>query len=159
MSWRTDKRWSDRFLNEIKREIAVHLISEPPMEEDAERNTDLMVLKLDSVRIGCRVRKNRYLSQYGKEFTIRAGRPSGMKTELTKIIEGWGDYLFYGFSNKEETRLEQWILGDLKAFRVYLFREMASGRTSWKQKDNVDNSSSFVCFEYSRIPNFVIAGG
>ena len=98
--WQKDKRWSDRFLPEIKRILGEHLISEPPIEEDAERNTDLMVLRLDAVRIGCRVRKYEYLKQYGDEFTIRAGRPTGAKTELTKIIEGWGNYFFYGFSDE-----------------------------------------------------------
>ena len=51
-NWKTDKRWSDRFLPEIKGIIGAHLITEPPFEEDAERNTDLMVLRLDAIRIG-----------------------------------------------------------------------------------------------------------
>ena len=42
-NWKNDKRWSDRFLPEIKGIIGTHLITEPPYEEDAERNTDLMV--------------------------------------------------------------------------------------------------------------------
>ena len=60
-------------------------------KEDAERNTDLIVLKLDAVRIACRVRNHEYITRYGDEFTIRAERPSGVKTELAKIIDGWGD--------------------------------------------------------------------
>ena len=51
-NWKNDKRWSDRFLPEIKGIIGTHLITEPPYEEDAERNTDLMVLRLDAIRIG-----------------------------------------------------------------------------------------------------------
>jgi hypothetical protein len=69
-----DKRWSDRFLPEIMGILGKHLISEPPVEEDAERNTDLMVLRLEAIRIGCRIRKHKYLDKYGDEFTIRAGR-------------------------------------------------------------------------------------
>jgi hypothetical protein len=103
--WQADKRWSDKFLRDIKRILGEHLIGEPPMEEDAERNTDLIVLRMDAVRIGCRVRKHKYRDSYQDEFTIRAGRPSGVKTELAKIIEGWGDYFFYGFSNEDETGL------------------------------------------------------
>lgn len=91
-SWKTDKRWSDRFLPEIKAIIGTHLITEPPFEEDAERNTDLMVLRLDAIRIGCRVRKFKFSDTYPDEFTIRTVRPSGAQTELGKIIEGWGDY-------------------------------------------------------------------
>lgn len=157
-NWQDDKRWSDRFLPEIKQILGLHLIGEPPIEEDSERNTDLMVLKLDSVRIACRIRKNKFLDRYGNQFTIRAGRPSGIKTELTKIIEGWGDYFFYGFSDKEETVLEKWILGDLKALRLFIMRELAASRNPWiENKNNKDNSSSFVAFTYDTIPFFIIA--
>lgn len=155
--WQKDKRWSDRFLPQIKRILGEHLIGEPPMEEDAERNTDLIVLRLNAVRIGCRVRKFEYLAKYGDEFTIRAGRPSGAKTELTKIIEGWGDYFFYGFSDKEERTLVKWILGDLKALRLFINRQLFSGNKQWIGQNNHDNSSSFVCFKYSTISGFLVA--
>ncbi|MDR1574143.1 MAG: hypothetical protein LBS24_07525, partial [Clostridiales Family XIII bacterium] len=121
--WREDKRWSDKFLPQIKRILGECLITEPPIEEDIERNTDLIVLRLDSVRIACRVRKHKYLARYGNEFTVRAGRPSGAKTELTKIIEGFGDYFFYGFADENETELAKWLIGDLRAFRIYFQRE------------------------------------
>jgi hypothetical protein len=159
--WKADKRWSDRFLTEIKSILGIYLISEPPHEEDAERNTDLMVLRLDAVRIGCRVRKHQYASKYGDEFTIRAGRPSGTKTELTKIIEGWGDYFFYGFSDAEETNLHSWILCDLKVFRIWYMRKLAAlpaGHVPGIGKKNTDASSTFVAFNINDFPeNFVIA--
>ena len=158
-NWQQDKRWSDRFLPEIKRILGEYLISEPPLEEDMERNTDLMVLRLDAVRIGCRIRKHDYIEKYGDEFTIRAGRPSGIKTELTKIIEGWGDYFFYGFSDRQEERLAQWILGDLKSFRVYFNRYLMQnkGQIPGFGKTNLDNSSDFRAFKFREIPGFVIA--
>jgi len=83
VGWETDKKWSDRYLPEIKSILGRCLIAEPPIEEDQERNTDLMVLRLDAVRIGCRIRKAGYLEKYGDEFTIRTSRPSGAKTELS----------------------------------------------------------------------------
>ena len=158
--WKQDKRWSDRFLPEMKRILGEHLIGEPPVEEDAERNTDLMVLKMDAVRIGCRVRKYEYLARYGNEFTIRAGRPSGAKTELTKIIEGWGDYFLYGFCDEREERLCQWFLGDMKVFRLWFNRQLAGnkGRRPGSGKSNNDGSSSFLAFAIPDLPNsFVIA--
>ena len=155
--WEQQKQWSDRFLPEIKRILGEQLISEPPIEEDAEHNTDLMVLRLDAIRIACRIRKYDYLKNYGNEFTIRAGLPSGVKTELTKIIEGWGDYFFYGFSDPDEVFLIQWILGDLKAFRVWFNRELI--RLKYMpgiKQNNHDNSSFFYAFPID-IPNFIIA--
>jgi len=160
IGWKKDKKWSDAFIPEIKQILGLYLIGEPPVEEDQERNTDLMVLKMDAVRVGCRIRKNSYLNMYGGEFTIRAGRPSGVKTELTKVIEGWGDYFFYGFCNAEESALCSWFLGDLKVFRLFLMRSFAKKATPWKNKNNTDNSSSFMAFETSSLPKeFIIATG
>lgn len=162
-NWKEDKRWSDRFLPQIKRILGEHLIGEPPVEEDAERNTDLIVLRLDAVRIACRVRKNKYLHYTDKsgsardQFTIRSGRPSGVKTELTKIVEGWGDYFFYGFSNPEETKLDHWLLGDLKALRLFINRQLAQHKHPWWERKNADGSSDFCVFNHASIPNFVVA--
>jgi hypothetical protein len=155
LDWKTDKRWSDKFLTEIKGALGVHLIGEPPVEEDTERNTDLMVLRMKAVRIAVRIRKNGYLHSYGSEFTIRVGRPSGIKTELTKVIEGWGDYFFYGFSDAEDCRLARWTLADLKVFRrTYnqMVLDSSPGMMPGTHKRNVDGSSSFVSFRWSEFP-------
>jgi len=158
--WKNDKKWSDQFLPEIKQILGLHLIGEPPFEEDQERNTDLIVLKMEAVRIGCRIRRNNYLAKYGNEFTIRAGRPSGVKTELTKIIEGWGNYFFYGFSDKAEDSLEKWLLGDLNVFRLWFNQQLFRNKGAMPgiNKNNTDNSSSFISFEIDKMPNnFTVA--
>ena len=157
--WKQDKKWSDRFLSEIKRILGENLISEPPIEEDVERNTDLITLRLDVVRIGCRVRKHAYLDKYGDEFTIRGKRLSNATTELAKIMEGWGDYFLYGFSDAHETRLEKWILGDLNAFRQYFAQHFMGnkGEMLGNEERNKDSSSSFYAFRYDDIPGFVVA--
>lgn len=151
---RNDKRWSDKFIHRITELIAPALLVEAPFEEDAERNTDLIVLKMDSVRIGCRIRRYQYLKDYGNEFTIRSGRPSGVKTELTKIIEGWGDLFFYGFSNEDETDIAKWFLGDMKVFRLWFNRYMLEheGKIPGSGKDNQDNSSNFRAFKLTALP-------
>lgn len=156
--WKDDKAWADRFMHQIKGIIGQSLICEPPVEEDRERNTDLRVLRMDGVRIGCRVRH--YDQQrYAGEFTIRASRPSGNKTELTKIIEGWGDYFFYGFANSEDTAVEKWIVGDLSAFRIWHSRELyrMKGCMPGMPKPNKDGSSAFRVFNSFSIPGFVVA--
>jgi len=155
--WERQKQWSDKFLPEIKRILGEYLIAEPPIEEDAERNTDLTVLRLDAIRIGCRIRRYKYVEAFGNEFTIRSGRTSGIKTELTKIIEGWGDYFFYGFADSTETKLCQWILGDLKVLRLYINRNLYQHKVPWTENYNWDNSSSFVSFRHGEIPGFLVA--
>lgn len=157
--WRQDKRWSDRFIPEIKSILGIHLIGEPPVEEDQERNTDLMVLRMEVLRIGCRIRRPGYLEQYGGEFTIRAGRPSGAKTELTKIIEGWGDYFFNAHAGRDE-RLKAWWLADLKVFRLWFNEQLWKGERPWHLKSNRDGSSNFLIFKWCDMPaDFIAATG
>ena len=160
--WRKDKQWSDQFLPEIKSILGQHLISEPSEVEDQKRNTDLMILRVDATRVGCRVRStfNKWgenqLNKYGSQFTIRAGRPSNHKTELTKIVEGWGNYFFYGFG--QEGSLDMWFLCDLNVFRLWYNKQLYSGVHPGIYNNNKDNSSYFLAFEWSWFPdNFIIA--
>ena len=158
--WELDKRWSDKFLPEIKQLLGLHLIGEPPQEEDAERNTDLIVLKMEPLRIACRIRRNSYYQNlnYRNEITIREGRPSGVKTELAKIIEGWGDYFFYGFSCPLEKNLVLWRLCDLKIFRLWFMQQLAKNKTiPGMSRQNKDGSSSLRVFNVETIPGFVFA--
>jgi hypothetical protein len=118
--------------------------------------TDLIVLELKAVRIACRIRKDKYREKYGHEFTIRSFRKSGNKTELAKIVEGWGDYIFYGFADDEG--LTQWFIGDLKAFRLWFTSEaIKNGVRPGMEKSNGDESSDFLAFEKDAIPNFIIS--
>lgn len=154
--WKKDKRWSDQFLPEIKSILGMYLISEPAIEEDQERNTDLTVLTLTPFRIGCRVRKIFYLKDYSDEFTIRVSRPSGQKTELSKIVEGWGDYFFYGFG--EEEILHKWTLCNLNVFRLWYNTQLYHGIHPGEFGKNKDGSSNFLAFKWIDIPdNFIIA--
>jgi|TARA_R100001530_G_scaffold133139_1_gene106231 hypothetical protein len=158
-NWKPDKNWSDKFLPEIKSILGSYLIGEPEPDEDAQRNTDLIVLKMEAVRIGCRIRRYKFLASYGEEFTIRSSRPSGMKTELAKIIEGWGDYFFYGFSNQEETCLAAYFLGDMNVFRLWFNSRIVrdKGCIPAINKANTDNSSGFYIFRVADLPaNFII---
>lgn len=155
--WKSDKLWSDRFIPMIKPILGTHLIGEASREEDAERNTDLIVLRMEAVRIGCRIRRFDAFEKYSDEFTIRASRPSGNKTELAKIVEGWGDYFFYGFSNYEEDGLEFWALADLKVFRTSFMANIWEMNYP-KKIPNKDGGSEFYAFRWDEFPaRFVVA--
>lgn len=159
--WQKDKRWSDRFIPEISSHLGRYLITEPAVIEDQERNTDLMVLGMGSVRVACRIRKYNYATRYGNQFTIRSSRPSNAKTELRKVVEGFGDYIFYGFSNESETELHKWFIGNLNVFRGWWTDQLykAEARTApGISKQNADNSSGFAAFSLSDMPDgFVVA--
>lgn len=155
-----DKRWSDKFLPEIKSILGGCLISEAPITDDREKNTDLIVLTMAPFRIACRVRKHSYFARYPGQFTIRASRPTGTKTELAKIVEGWGDYLFYGFADDADSSLHAWGLGSLNVFRLWFNTQIVKnhGALPGDERSNGDESSKFRVFEWSDIwKDFVIA--
>ena len=160
MNWKDNKEWSDQFMPEIKKILGLYLIGEANEEEDSRRNTDLIVLTMAAVRIGCRVRRYGYAKKYGDEFTIRASLPTGTKTELAKIIEGWGDYFFYGHSDEGYMNLAAWALCDLNVFRLWFnaFIVRNKGRIPGMLQSNGDADSNFRAFRFSDLPNdFVIA--
>jgi hypothetical protein len=153
----TDYQWGRGFLPELKRIAGEHLIGEAPEEDDRERATDLIVLRLDAVRIACRVRRHEYVG-YADEFTLRSGRPSGKKTELRKIVAGWGDYLLYGFAAADECRLAQWCLGDLSVFREWRADKQArTHREPGTERTNADGTR-FRAYRLAELPaGFVVA--
>ena len=156
--WEKDKKWSDKYLKEIKQHLGEYLICEPTdFSEDRDRNTDLTILEIKAIRVACRIRKDIYREKYGNEFTIRSDRPTGKETELTKIIKGWGDYIFYGFANDEN--LTQWFIGDLHAFRIWHSRELVKNKGGLPgfTHSNFDGSSDFRVYKKNTIPNFIIA--
>jgi len=159
IQWESDKRWADRFIPEIKRILAEMLIDEAPLEEDVKHNTDLIVLRNNNNRIACRVRRYSYI-QYSDEFTIRYSRQSGAKTEFGKLIEGWGDYLFYGISDKECKYLTCWFVGDLRVFRRWLMIQLYRGPENYMpgiEKRNPDQSSTFRVFQKKEMPpDFIV---
>lgn len=159
MSFESDFSWQRKFIPEIKRVLGEHLIGEAPAEEDMEHNTDLVVLRLEAVRVACRIRRNDKIAKYGSQFTIRTSRPSGRQTELAKVLSGWGDYIFYGFGSATDDFLCRWLLGDLKVFRLWHANELA--RTKQKPgiaKSNHDGSSDFAAYEIANLPaDFMVA--
>lgn len=153
MSWRAGKKWSDKFIPEIKAILGVNLMCEPHVSEDQERNTDLIVMNMESCRIACRVRSYQYLENYGSEFTIRA-RNGSSKTEIHKVLDGWGDYIFYGFADANEKRLARWFIGDLNIFRKN--HNALMGETI----PNFDGRTALTAYRVDALPReFVVAWG
>ena len=157
-AYEANRNWSDRFIPHIKQLVGPHLLDTAPILEDQQRNTDLIVLRMRDTRIACRVRKAGYASRYPCDITLRATTPSGGRTELRKVIEGWGDLMFYGFAADDYSdQIDRWILGDLNAFRGWVhFEVVRLGVMPGVLKDNGDGTT-FRAFNYRDIPNFVLA--
>lgn len=164
MPFDRDFDWQRALIPQIKRVCANYLIGEAPVQEDMERNTDLIVLRLDPIRVACRLRRYDYLLRrgaqgpYADQFTIRSGRPSGVRTELQKVLSGWGDYLFYGFASSDGGELAAWVLGDLSVFRLWHHQELARRKRPWTNETNGDGSSTFCAYRLCDLPpEFVVS--
>jgi len=112
-------------------------------------------LKLDGIRVGVRIRtfENYYFRyNYRNEFTVRSDLPSGTKTELAKILEGWGDYFFYGFGDTGG-KLPAWVLLNLTVFRSWFHDYVATnGVEPGVEIPNKDGSSAFRAFTLGDCP-------
>lgn len=152
--------WSQRFVKEISHIVGGQLLTPATFEDDTERATDFMVFNGEQVRVAARMRRHRYLRSYGDEFTIRAYLPSGAKTELRKVIEGWGTHIFYGFADEDERRIAQWFLGDLRVFRGWYSTQLSKldkGRLPGMPVPNPDNTEGRA-FRLEDLPDdFIIA--
>lgn len=122
-----NRAWSDRFLPHIKAVVGQRLLEASPDPLDWHAATDLMMLDARDLRIAARVRRHGYARQFPFDFAIRSRLPSGAPTELGKIVNGHGDWMFYGHSNAAGTGLDAWWLIDLRAFRAGLIRKTRNG--------------------------------
>ena len=122
-----NRHWSDQFIPEICRIVGAHLLEVAPEPLDLHHATDLMTFLGRDLRIAARVRRHGYAGRYPYDFTIRSRVGSGATTELAKIVNGEGDWLFYGHANASETGFDLWWLLDLRAFRAGLIRQAANG--------------------------------
>lgn len=153
MSYCEDRRrWSDKFIPHIKAIVGPMLLEPTSFEVDTEQAADLIIFQARDMRIAARVRRNQYVQRYPHEFTIRSVS-NGNKTELQKIVDGWGDWMFYGFVNADETDFERWYVVDLNAFRADLIRRRKDIRHG---KNTNGDGTGFAWFDIRTLSECVI---
>ncbi|MEP5761143.1 MAG: hypothetical protein ABJ327_17875 [Litoreibacter sp.] len=148
----TNRNWSDRFLPDIKRLVGAHLLETAPDPQDHFNATDLMMLDARDMRVAARVRRPGFASRYPNEFTIRSKVASGAETELSKIVNGKGDWMFYGHANASQTGIEQWSLIDLRAFRAGLIRQAQNGFPLRMGERRNPDGTRFKWFDMASFP-------
>ena len=116
------RQFSDRQLNRAKALLGLVLFTAANNDEDINRNTDLMLRQPGGHRISHRMRSSEYFERYPMDFLIRCHRSMTNRTEIHKLMAGWGDYLFFCFANEDNTNFLQWFVGDLNILREYIFR-------------------------------------
>lgn len=115
---------------------------EATLKEDQEYGFDA-VLSFPDVKIPIRIRKNEYLKFM--DLTIRSKYGNGSKTEIHKIMEGFGDFYFYGWSDetnlkKQNNKIVTYMILDLN-----IFRNTILDRPTFKDKANGDGTY-FNCY-------------
>ncbi len=151
MSYGSDRRWSDAFIPAIKHIVGPLLLEESSLEVDTQQAADLVILNARDKKIAARVRRHGYANSYGYEFTIRSKRDSGAKTELEKIVDGFGDWLFYGHADENGMDISRWMVVDLAYWRAALIRRKAP----YKKQSNGDGTH-FVAFDVRELPSDVL---
>jgi len=159
MSYETNRQWSDGFIPAIRQIVGPHLIGVAPEVEDTQRATDLMILTARDVRIAARMRRPGYAQRFPYDFTIRSHRDDGCKTEMQKMIEGYGDWMFYGHGNYDGSSVDAFLLIDLAVWRSALIRRGYSA--GWvglaSRRSNGDGTHFFVFDVREFPPEMVIA--
>lgn len=115
-----------------------------------------MTFESGTLTIAARARHHKYLKRYPFDVTIRASRPSGTKTELDKILEGWCRFSFYSFFDPKTPQVFplRWVIYDLDKFRAKCANDPAWVR-GWTRKANEDGSSEFVAFNILKCPELI----
>lgn len=140
-SYQENRQWSDTMIPQIKQIVGPYLLGVADFEHDTKQATDLMILTARDMRIAARVRRPGFADRYPNEFTIRASRSSGYETELSKIVNGWGDWLFYGHADGGN-QIINWMLICLHAFRAALIRNAMNG-TQLKITEKANGDGTF----------------
>jgi len=146
-----DWSFSDRFLPSIRKIVGPRLLETASLEVDRNHATDLVVMRAKNLMIACRVRRPNFGAAFVNQFTVRSNRGSGMKTELDKIIEGYGDWMLYGFAEDDHSEaLAHWSLIDLHAFRAHLIKSPDVLKTG---EHTLAEGTSFRWFDLRSFPN------
>lgn len=154
-AYRIDRGWSDLMCDEIRRIVGPYLLRPTTFELDTKYAADFFVFTAKDMTIAARVRRPGYAARYQFDFTLRSRRDNGAKTELSKVIDGWGDWFFYGHATEDNT-IDGWRLIDLQVFRATLIRRrklLSKGR----EKNNGDGTH-FMAFDIREFPENLIIG-
>ena len=146
--WLDDKGWADGYHEAI--EMAVRTVAPDILdikvvaaddESDRLRATDYVVIA-STGDIACRIRRSTY--SY-RDWTIRSKRPSGMRTELAKLREGWCRWYLYAWA-EDDTTFRDWVIIDLDAVRESRILD-----TPRQEIWNHDDSSAFIAISVNEL--------
>lgn len=154
MNYSENRLWSDRFIPDIKKIIGPLLLGESTFEVDTKEATDLVIMHTRDLHIAARVRRYGFSDKYPFDFTIRSRSKNGQKTELSKIVDGMADWMFYGHADFNNKSISRWMVLNLDSFRAALIRKQVNIPREIPNSDG----TKFVTFDVMKFPeNLIIA--
>lgn len=147
--YKTDREWSDRYIPAIREIVGPMLLVPSSDLIDKTQAADLIILKARDMTVAARIRRPGYFDKYPFDFTIRSQRDSGAETEITKIINGFGDWMLYGHAAESNDSIAKWMLIDLDALRASLIRN-PYGRSRLESQQSNRDGTHFVAFDVSK---------
>jgi hypothetical protein len=157
-SWKKDHAWAQQFVPHISQILGEAFVTEASLEQDMHENTDLL-FQVKGESIAVRMRNVKEWAPFNRrnEWTIRTSRPSGMTTEVEKLLYGWGDYYFYGWGDDRDKRVKAYTILYLKPVRPWLWRNVSRlMQCQGQAQRNKDGSSSFLAINLDELPTTAI---
>ena len=152
-----NKDWSEVFSLEILRYLEAFLypykFEKGTLEEDRHQCCDFKAVGYELI-IASRMRDYKFYQKFSNDITISTKPSLDGKSELYKIMEGYGDYYFYGFATLDNLNILSWKIYDLNIFRSWAFK---SAREGTLPSENTD--FHFIPFNTSLIPKIIVAYG
>jgi hypothetical protein len=146
---------------EFKKLGKVVKVKQSSVEQDTKQNIDMLVYIKDvaePIQVSCRVRGLNYFNdRFKDDFSIRI-KMNGKFTELSKILEGKGQFILYGFvGNVNEDKdylVRYYTIYDFDVFRTHVYDLIIAGR--FEEKKNTDGVSSVAFFNSKNFPREII---
>lgn len=156
--WQEDQAFANKFIADCQQLLGLACIQVADMDEDRHHNTDLM-FEVGYKRFPVRIRRGQQRLAFNRrnEVTFRYSRPSGVETELSKLLNGWGDCCLYGWGDEAQGRVVAYTLLDLHKMRGWLCQHaLANHALPGRIQHDRDGSSSFIAFCLDCMPADII---
>lgn len=135
-------QWQSRFADQVVRIIAPYLIQVSRPHVDKNENGDFEISFPKNGTVGCRLRTPE-CAKYAGDVTFRTRSKYGGRTEINKVIEGYGDFFFYGHVNDDDV-IWHWYLLDFASLRAIFIRKP---RLLHKEQKANPDGTMFIPFD------------
>lgn len=160
-----DYNYTSQFESQIKWIINNTFLNvdNAPLYRDLNEVTDYTIslsLATGDKSVGVRIRSNRFI-KYSSEVSFGYKNPQypNILSEFDKIQRGFPKYYLYGFSNRNDTSIDRWVVLDMDIFRYWQQQLIFDGDYSFAEYNNICQNSktrkffiTFGIFNYPLTP-------